>query len=526
MVKIIRWCESMLGVIFPGMNRFWTMLWALLLLVVGCGGLESERSGPEPSSSSDAGSVDANHVDAGSSDASDASQAPDTSNEDARVPPDVGQKPELRVLFIGNSYTSVNDLPKALTALGASEGSPVTYAVKQHTPGGATWEDHAANPAVAALIAEGWDYVVLQDQSQQPWLYTTGVKPALLSLAAMAENAGAKPVLYMTWARNTSSTSFPTRFEQEMAVNNYYSRHAEAANALVAPVGRAWERALREPGIVLHAEDASHPTELGTYLAACVFHATLTGKSPVGLGSGGFSLSLAERTRMQEVAWETGVARERLTPPAVGVWPLGDALPSNDMVPQGVAFGDALGPLSWAELATQFGTDAYAAIPYFPGINAPRLTVAFFAHRDDWTQPTSTYETLVAKSWGYSLVQFQSKLEARLYTVNQDAFPYPSYDVSYLGPGWHHFALTYDGASYALFIDAIPVASATASGDVRYYGLTPGEQTYDGIAVGANTVDTVATWGTPSATFSGAMADLRLFDQALGIGELNALANQ
>jgi hypothetical protein len=194
-------------------------------------------------------------------------------------------------------------------------------------------------------------------------------------------------------------------------------------------------------------------------------------------------------------------------------------------VPNGIAFGDMFGPSSWGHVATQFGANEYAAIPYFPGINAPRLTVAFFAHRDDWSLPTSTYETLVAKSWGYSIMQFQATLEARLHTVNQDAFPYPSYDVTYLAPGWHHFALTYDGASYALWIDAIPVASATASGDVRYYGLTPGEQTHDGIAVGADIVDTAGSWGAPSAMFSGAMSDLRLFDQALGTTELQALAN-
>lgn len=507
------------------MNRFWMLVW-VVVVVSACGG-ETELSAPrhlDASVDSNEG-IDASGGDAGIVQAPDASSA-DAFVEDTSAPPaDAAEKPELRVLFIGNSYTSVNDLPKALAELGASAGSPVGYSVKQHTPGGATWEDHAANPAVAALIGEGWDYVVLQDQSQQPWIHTSGVKPALLSLVSLVESAGAKPVLYMTWARNTSSSSWPTRFEQEMAVNNYYSRHADAAHALLAPVGRAWERALRDPSIVLHSEDASHPNQLGTYLAACVFHATLTDTSPVGLGGAGFSISPTERNRMQEVASETRVARQRLAPPAVGVWPLGDALPSNDIVPRGIVFGDTGGPSSAEYVATQLGAGKYGAIPYFPGVNAPRLTVAFFAHRDDWSLPTSTYETLVAKSWGYAIIQFQSVLEVRLYTVNQDAFPYPQHDVGYLAGGWHHFALTYDGASYALWIDATPVASATASGDVRYYGSTPGEQTYDGIAIGADTVDTAASWAVPSAMFSGSMSDLRLFDQALGITELQALAN-
>ena len=56
--------------------------------------------------------------------------------------------------------------------------------------------------------------------------------------------------------------------------------------AIVVPVGVAWQRVLAEhPEIVLHDKDKSHPNALGSYLAACVFYATLFGKTPVGLWS-------------------------------------------------------------------------------------------------------------------------------------------------------------------------------------------------------------------------------------------------
>jgi len=47
--------------------------------------------------------------------------------------------PTIRVLFIGNSYTQVNDLPKVVAALGESSQSPVRFEVASHTPGGQTW---------------------------------------------------------------------------------------------------------------------------------------------------------------------------------------------------------------------------------------------------------------------------------------------------------------------------------------------------------------------------------------------------
>ena len=54
--------------------------------------------------------------------------------------------------------------------------------------------------------------------------------------------------------------------------------------ALVIPVGLAFEEAYRRrPEIKLHqAYDGSHPTFLGSYLAAATVYASLYGRSPAG----------------------------------------------------------------------------------------------------------------------------------------------------------------------------------------------------------------------------------------------------
>jgi hypothetical protein len=67
-------------------------------------------------------------------------------------------------------------------------------------------------------------------------------------------------------------------------IDGAYFDLAAELNARVAPVGMAWKKALAaDPQLVLHQPDKSHPNPTGSYLAACVFYATLLDKSPVGL---------------------------------------------------------------------------------------------------------------------------------------------------------------------------------------------------------------------------------------------------
>ena len=74
---------------------------------------------------------------------------------------------QTRVLFIGNSYTGVNDLPGMFYNLALSLGDTVYY--ESNSPGGFTFNMHTTNTTTLQKIAlPGWDYVVLQAQSQEP----------------------------------------------------------------------------------------------------------------------------------------------------------------------------------------------------------------------------------------------------------------------------------------------------------------------------------------------------------------------
>src|SRR2546430_3222336 len=69
----------------------------------------------------------------------------------------------------------------------------------------------------------------------------------------------------------------------QSAIDDGYLAIAAEEQAAVAPVGVAWSSLLSQPHPALWQDDGSHPMSAGTYLAACVFYATIYHQSPRGL---------------------------------------------------------------------------------------------------------------------------------------------------------------------------------------------------------------------------------------------------
>src|SRR6185503_4740612 len=103
----------------------------------------------------------------------------------------------VRILFIGNSLTHTENMPGMLVGLARAGG--VNLEVTQHTPGGSTLAQHSTNPAVISLLeAGGWDYVVIQEQSERPAFREEQVRKdsdpgvATLARSARAGSPGVK----------------------------------------------------------------------------------------------------------------------------------------------------------------------------------------------------------------------------------------------------------------------------------------------------------------------------------------------
>lgn len=188
-------------------------------------------------------------------------------------PPPAGKAVEI--LFVGNSYTHFHDLPAFVRALGRAESKPREITTRMLAPGGFTlqmhWQATGDDAPRAVLARQKPDFVVLQEQSRMPLDDADRMQDHAAKFCQLARDEKVVPVLYMTWARAAEP-------ELQDRISEQYERASKAGGALLAPVGRAWQQVLAaEPPLALHVEDGSHPNPRGTYLAACVLHATMFG---------------------------------------------------------------------------------------------------------------------------------------------------------------------------------------------------------------------------------------------------------
>jgi hypothetical protein len=195
----------------------------------------------------------------------------------------------MRILFVGNSFTSRNNLPGLIAGLAKQRGIVVEHQLI--SAGGASLRQHLN--AGAAGKAAGFDTVVLQEQSTLPAKNPARMHDSVRDFAATV--AEARLALYMTWARRNGD---------QQPITTAYAGIAAEVGATLVPVGMVWERFLRthdEP--VLHDTDGSHPALAGSYLAACVFLISLLEEDPVGLDAPVKGLTADTAALLREEAW-------------------------------------------------------------------------------------------------------------------------------------------------------------------------------------------------------------------------------
>lgn len=192
---------------------------------------------------------------------------------------------QTRVLFIGNSYTAVNNLPQLTADCALSIGfAGFPMEIASSTPGGTTFQVHTTNTTSQSLINQGnWDYVVLQEQSQLPSFPDAQVAVECFPFAAtlneqiLAADSCTETIFYMTWGRQngdaSNCASWPpvcTYEGMDSLLNLRYRQMAIDNDAILSPVGAVWKYIRTNyPEINLYAADGSHPSLEGTYAAAC-----------------------------------------------------------------------------------------------------------------------------------------------------------------------------------------------------------------------------------------------------------------
>jgi hypothetical protein len=203
----------------------------------------------------------------------------------------------LRVLFIGNSHLSVNNVPGLLTQLAAGEDRQFVF--ESVLRNGFTLENHwNSGDALESIRRGGWDLVVLQAQSLEPVEQTASYFHFVRLFNSEIHQIGARTVLHLGWARKDIGNPLELQPRWTQAT----LKIARELGAGVVPVGLAWTNSISiYPELNLYSSDGNHATLAGSYLAACTYFAALYQKSPVGKP---FPSGLeAVRTAAQSSAW-------------------------------------------------------------------------------------------------------------------------------------------------------------------------------------------------------------------------------
>jgi hypothetical protein len=182
----------------------------------------------------------------------------------------------LKVLFIGNSHTIVNDVPELFARLARQSGIQVEK--RMIAEGGKTLEYHAGTEIVKESIIHGdYDWIVLQHWAH-PFneTYAKSMENGARQLFEMIGKTKSKAVFYKPWPRKlTEPGEYPL-------MSATYERLAKQYNAALANVGDVFEK-YRElhPGEVMYFNDGEHASLLTSNIAAYVILRTITGKNPV-----------------------------------------------------------------------------------------------------------------------------------------------------------------------------------------------------------------------------------------------------
>ena len=216
----------------------------------------------------------------------------------------------LSVLFIGNSYTSYNNLPLLVKNLSTSAGK--TLNIDSNMPGGYLMSSHLNDATTLSKISQGnWDYVILQVQSQIPtieFIRDNDMYPAMTDLKSVIEqyNPCAKIITYMTWGRRFGgqqcdpsgtycSPVFANFNHMQDSLTSAYLEISELLNIQCAPVGVTWQNILNDTTLVLHSGDNSHPNIDGSYAAALNIFSSIWKQGTSGLTyTAGLSNQLAQ----------------------------------------------------------------------------------------------------------------------------------------------------------------------------------------------------------------------------------------
>ncbi|WP_298900027.1 SGNH/GDSL hydrolase family protein [uncultured Psychroserpens sp.] len=178
------------------------------------------------------------------------------------------QDKSKQLLFVGNSLTYTNDLPKIVEHI-ASNFNETVETIALCYPNYAL-VDHLKEGKLQKLLKTGtFDYVIVQ---QGPSSQNEG-KQMLLNdgakIKVLCDDNGSQLAFFMVWPSKYYYHTFD-------AVIANHKLAAKTNNALLCPVGELWKAYDTVKGLeTLYSTDDFHPSKAGSFLAALTIFNTI-----------------------------------------------------------------------------------------------------------------------------------------------------------------------------------------------------------------------------------------------------------
>ena len=185
---------------------------------------------------------------------------------------------KIKVLFIGNSFTFYNDIPKMTENIAKSLGydfvcDSITKGAHTLTQFADPTDEYGKHVYDTLKTKKDYDYVILQDQSTRSYTKYNEFYNACKKLNDLVKETQdhAETRLYATWGYPDGLSQNETVVSQEAKIRDKYKECGASLNIKVHNVGQAFSKIYEEnKDINLYFSDNKHPGHLGSFLSSHV----------------------------------------------------------------------------------------------------------------------------------------------------------------------------------------------------------------------------------------------------------------
>jgi len=218
-----------------------------------------------------------------------------------------------KVLILGNSLVSTNDLPDIISDIAQSMDKNLILE-SSTIQGGRVITHISLLEKNNLLTSDSWTTVIVNPQTyevmREDWR-NTYFYPGMDELYDMMGNKSGNLALFLLWGHREPNAYIPyDNYEEMQTVIDKVSREYASTKSIgLVPVGAAWRKVIEDNNEISLYWDSVHPSYSGSYLSACVIFSWLYNESTEGCTFIG-ELQSDEANYLQKIAWET-VLKER-----------------------------------------------------------------------------------------------------------------------------------------------------------------------------------------------------------------------